>query len=381
MHSNRKSPRPYGSGTLYQKSGSWYGRWLVGERRMNRRLGPVRSPGGRDGLTRSQAERELRRRMDVEQPAAATGGRLTVEEAGGRLIDHLEALGRKPTTVGIYRSILRTHLAVHLRGKTLDRVEASDVERMIAAMRRRGTQPKTINNALTLLGQVFDHGIRKGWCTANSVRMVDRPTVEQSTEIRFLDQAELEALLRATDDPTDRVLFLVAAMTGLRQGELLALRWMDVDWPAGKIRVRRNYVRGHWTTPKSRRSSRAVPMADRVAGELERHFQRAYYRADNDLVFCHPEKGTVLSHSKLGRRFHAALDSAPASARSGSTTCGTLRDQDGRGWRADADLAGVARAPRLQDRADLCRLQPSAEEARAGRARVRGRGDSIRGQN
>jgi hypothetical protein len=52
MQHKRKAPRPYGSGSLYQKAGSWYGRWWIGDRRMNRKLGPVRQDGIRDGLTR-----------------------------------------------------------------------------------------------------------------------------------------------------------------------------------------------------------------------------------------------------------------------------------------------------------------------------------------
>ncbi len=62
-------------------------------------------------------------------------------------------------------------------------------------------------------------------------------------------------------------------MTGLRQGELIALRWRDVDWRAARIRVRQNYVLGEFGTPKSKRSTRSVPMADAVAGELDRLFQ------------------------------------------------------------------------------------------------------------
>jgi integrase len=141
---------------------------------------------------------------------------------------------------------------------------------MVAAMRRGGAGAKLINNAITLLGQVFDHGLDRGWCNANPARKVRRPRVEQSDAIRFLDQAEVEAMLRAAASDTDRALFLTAVMTGLRQGELLGLQWRDVDWQAGKLHVRRSYVRGHWGTPKSRRSSRAVPMADRVARELAR---------------------------------------------------------------------------------------------------------------
>jgi integrase len=83
-------------------------------------------------------------------------------------------------------------------------------------------------------------------------------------------------------------------MTGLRRGELLALRWRDVDWNAGLIRVRRTYTRGHFGSPKTRRSSRAVPLADRLCEELRRHEERSRYRGDFDLVFCHPRSGRVL---------------------------------------------------------------------------------------
>jgi integrase len=61
----------------------------------------------------------------------------------------------------------------------------------------------------------------------------------------------------------------------MRRGELLALRWRDVDWDAGLIRVRRTYTRGQFGTPKTRRSSRAVPLADRLGNELRGHHARS----------------------------------------------------------------------------------------------------------
>ena len=70
----------------------------------------------------------------------------------------------------------------------------------------------------------------------------------------------------------ERVMYLTAAMTGMRQAELLALRWMDVDWLAHRVRVRRNFVRGSFGTPKSKRSSRSIPLADQVrARNLSKH--------------------------------------------------------------------------------------------------------------
>lgn len=315
MSSERPTRRSRGTGSLFTYRGAWYGQWYVGRRLIKRKLGPKRRPGGRDGLTRPQAERELRRRIEAESNVKTVGDRRTVEEAGERLIEHLGALGRKPTTLGTYSSLLRTHLARHLATRSLDRMDPDDVERMIVAMRREGAGPKTIVNALTLLHQVFEFGARKGWCQANPCKQVDRPQLDDTAEIRFLGMEEVEALLRATPEdhplgPTDRPLYLTATMTGLRQGELLALRWRDVDWAAGRIRVRQNYVRGHWGTPKSRRGSRSVPMADRVAGELERHYQGSAFQADDDLVFPHPETGAVLNHSQLVRRFKRALRAA-----------------------------------------------------------------------
>ena len=124
--------------------------------------------------------------------------------------------------------------------------------------------------------------------------------------------------MRAVPDdllgPTIGALYLTATMTGLRQGELVALRWQDVDWVAGVVRVRRSYTRGRFGTPKTRRSSRAVPMADRVAAELERHFQRSRYQADDDLVFGHPQTGHPYDASKSRKRFKEALSRRRAAA-------------------------------------------------------------------
>jgi integrase len=102
-------------------------------------------------------------------------------------------------------------------------------------------------------------------------------------------------------------MYLTAAMTGMRQGELLALGWRDVDWTAQRIRVRRNFVRGEFGTPKSKRASRSVPLASRVAGELDRLYQASPHKADDDLAFAHPATGKPIDRSKLLKRYKAAL--------------------------------------------------------------------------
>src|SRR5215203_4041149 len=99
-------------------------------------------------------------------------------------------------------------------------------------------------------------------------------------------------------------------MTGLRRGALLGLRWSDVDWLAGKLRVRRAYVRGEYGTTKSRRGFRAVPLADRVGAELEALSRRSAFTVDDELVFGHPQTGAPLDRSKVSKRFKAAVKRA-----------------------------------------------------------------------
>jgi integrase len=106
-------------------------------------------------------------------------------------------------------------------------------------------------------------------------------------------------------------------MTGIRQGELVALRWRDVDWSASLIRVRRNYTRRNLVTPKSKRSSWAMPMADRLGGELDRHFKRSAYQGEDDLVFGHPHTGEPYDASELRKRFYAAMKAAGMEHRCG----------------------------------------------------------------
>ena len=297
------------------RSGAFYGKWWVNGRQVKRKLGPCREPGSRTGLTRSQAEARLRELMrETQVPASAE--RLTFEEVGRRYVRHLdEVMQRKPTTIQDYRIILGRHLGPFFGATEIARLTADDVAAYIGAKRRAGLAVKSINNHLNFAHGVFAFAIRRGWLVRNPVAMADRPPAPPvDPDIRFLDRDELEALLRAAADdylgPTDRVLWLTAAMTGLRQGELAGLRWRDVDWSARLVRVRRSYSRGRWTTPKSRRSSRAVPMADRVAAELERHFGRSAYTADDDCVFCHPHTGRPYDASKSRVRFKAALKRA-----------------------------------------------------------------------
>jgi hypothetical protein len=126
---------------------------------------------------------------------------------------------------------------------------------------------------------------RRKWAEANPVEAVDLPPKETVTEIRFLTE-------RST------------------AGELIALRWSDVDWTGQRVRVRRGHTLGQFDTPKSRRAARSVPMSGRVVKALDAWQQATVWGGDDDLVFADPHTGDVLLRGALMRRYRRALKAA-----------------------------------------------------------------------
>lgn len=279
-----------------------------------RRLGPKRTES-RDGLTKAGAERELRRLIEQSENEPRLEA-VDMSEAGRRWLSHLKLMGRKRSTLMDYESAIRIHLVPFFGDTPLSAIRPRDIEAFMAAKTDQGRAPKSVRNYLGVLHSLMSFVERREWCIRNPCRHVDFPRIPESdADIRYLDIEQVETLLRAIDidhewGPTEHALYLTAAMTGLRQGELLALRWRDVYWVAGRICVRRNFVRGEYGTPKSRRSSRSVPLADRVLAELDAQFKRTMRRGDDELVFGHPALGVPLDRSRLIKRFKMAAREA-----------------------------------------------------------------------
>jgi integrase len=339
--------RNRGTGHLYEKHGSYYGRWrTLDGRLLNRLIGPLRSPGSNDGLTRAQAERAFRRLQDEEEraPRPARGAVVpTVDEVTDALRKKLRLRGSRPSYLEGCESMQRVHISPGFGAKPVSDVRTAHIEALANAMLDRDLAPKTVRNVMTFLHSVFEEAIERGLIRENPVRRATRPgrrrQGDANPDLQFLTIEELAAVIRAIPDevvrpkpaptrrgrpgpapppppdvlgPVLRVLILAAAVTGLRQSELLGLRWRDVDWVAQRIRVRNTFVRGeHSSDGKSDLSTRrSVPMADRVARELDAWSRRTPYGADDDLVFAHPQTGKELDRSKVTKRFKAACREA-----------------------------------------------------------------------
>ncbi len=119
---------------------------------------------------------------------------------------------------------------------------------------------------------------------------------------------EVLQLARHADGQQDAALYLTAAFSGLRLGELLALRWHDVDFALQRLHVRRNYTDRREKAPKSGRV-RSAPMVDEVTAALDGLTRRVRFTAAEDLVFPN-EVGEHLCGWTLRRRYYAALDAA-----------------------------------------------------------------------
>jgi integrase len=253
--------------------------------------------------------------MAEVQVTRKAGISLTIASAGERYLRHLKRLGRKRSTIAAVESALRIHLVPFFREKALDAIRRDDVIDLVEVLEQRDLSPKSIHNYIGTLSALFNFAKAppRHWTALNPCEGVELPGVPESGEIRFLDEPEWEAILRHLQpgDYTaiDGAFYLTAVMAGLRHGELIALRWRDVDWVAGRIRVRQNHVLGEFDTPKSRRASRSVGMADRLAGELDRLNKLLREPDDDALVFPDPITGEPLDKANL-RRYRKVLKAA-----------------------------------------------------------------------
>jgi integrase len=325
----RPMRRTYGSGHLHIKSGAYYVRWRASNGRyLNRRVGKVRSRGASDGLTRAQAERAARGIIEADslrRPVEERHRPRTVDEVADELRDRLTIQGARLSYRQNCDAMQRVHISPAIGKRRVESIKHQDIERLARAMLARGLAPKTVRNVMTFLHSVFALAVKNGWATKNPVADAARPKRRRegdaNPDLQFLTMPELDAVIGVIPDvvvdrdatgPVLRVLILTAGTTGLRQSELLGLRWRDIDTRAHRVRVRNAWVRGeHSGEGKSDLSTRrSVPLSDRLVRALKTWRLRTVFADDEDLVFPHPQIGAPLDRTNVTRRFQSACESA-----------------------------------------------------------------------
>lgn len=209
-------------------------------------------------------------------------------------------LQNKPSSVEAKESTLRRHIVPAIGDLRLDQVTYAVIEDLKIEMAKKPTRnkskatvppslsAKSINNYLTILRRMLVIARKRGLIAA--VPEIDWLKVT-AQEFAFLDFEESNRLLKAMDDEW-RTMVLVALRTGMRMGELIALRWQDVDLVAGKITVRQNAVKGKIGTPKSGKE-REIPLSNEAVSAL-----KSYRHLKGPLVFCTSE-GRMLKYTEL----------------------------------------------------------------------------------
>ena len=273
--------------------------------------------GKEPAWNRTRAQTELRRRLvDVEREGYRKPEKLTFAAFAERwLEEYLPGRGLKLTTTDGYRQALRKHLLPHFGRYELKTLEQQPelVDRYVTLKITQGLSPKTVCNHLLVLQVMLKRAVRWRLIQRNPVADCERPRVEQP-ELNVLSEVEIARLwsaygeLEAEANEREKVwwrlagtLTFVALGTALRRGELLALRWRDVQLLGGLLTVREALVKGRFTTPKSRSSRRLLELGPRTRELLAEHWRESAFQGDDELVFCHPLKGTPLDPARLAR--------------------------------------------------------------------------------
>jgi integrase len=237
-------------------------------------------------------------------------------------LDGLVSKGRRPSTIDGYRRKLKYVLDDDVAEIPLQSVSAADLDKVYAKLvttgRRDGTalSLRTVRHVHTAVGKALADAERQDLISRNPARRATPPsaTAARSPEAKTWTPEQLRTFLNAAAKHHHVTLYRLAAMTGLRRGEICGLRWADVDLEGGRLVVRRSVtaVKGQLVEGdvKTARSRRAVDLDSATVAALKTYRARqlehrllvgAGYR-DNDLVFAMPD-GSPLNPDAVGRAF------------------------------------------------------------------------------
>lgn len=336
----------------------------------------------RKAATKREALAKLEEaKRTLREAGTVPDARTTVEQYLTRWLEKTAPNRVKESTLEGYRSMVNTHLIPHLGSRRLDQLTAGDVEGMLSAM-AKGTKDKKPSSAWTrrqaraVLSGALETAKRDGHVTRNVAAQATPPRIERSVDDDTLSREEVAKLLEHLADDRLAVAAELALRLGLRRGEILALRWPDVDLKAGNLRVRgtlkwRSRTEWYVDTPKTKAGDRVVPLTDHLVDRLKAHkrAQAAERLAAGDqwqnlgFVVCEPV-GVPLTGRKLLTWWKAALDAAGLADRpfhATRRTAVTLMAEAGVPLQVAANIVGHAS---IRMTADVYnRVQPRAQKS------------------
>lgn len=273
--------------------------------------------------TKKDAQTELAKIIaSMSAGTYVEGSKETVSQLVERWLRDWASANTSNKTYTRYEQLLRLHVASRIGATPIQKVNAATLQRLYADLGRAGLHPRTVLHAHRVVHRMLRHAAQWGVVHSNAAALVDAPTAK-ATEIEILTAAQIKAVLSSIKDQPLYLIAMVALGTGMRRGELLALRWQDVDLDAGLLRVERSLEqtkRGGlvFKAPKTRHGRRTISLPASTAAELRAHRREALEQwfafvggklPEDSLVFGHPD-GSPRTPNALTKAWQAAMAAA-----------------------------------------------------------------------
>jgi integrase len=185
-----------------------------------------------------------------------------------------------------YKNFLKVHVIPRWGQYALSAIKSVEVETWLRNLKRmdgQPTSPATKSKIRNLMSALFSHAIRNEWAARNPITAV-RTSAKRLRTPDILTAGEFQALLLELAQ-RERVMVLLAGSTGLRRGELIALRWRDVDLEAKQANITHSVWHNVEGNTKTEASRKPVPLPSLVIDELKQWKLVSIYRADDDYIF------------------------------------------------------------------------------------------------
>jgi integrase len=288
--------RAHGEGTVRQRKD---GRW---EARITLADGKRRSVFA---VTQREVIAKMREalRRD-EQGLAAVSDKMTVKEFIERWVDEVVRERNAESTHRSYAERIRIDIVPHLGDTPLTKLTPQHVQRWMSTLREAGRSARTVQYDRAILRIALNQAMRWGLVARNVAALSSPPSVKR-TAIEPLTPEQAQKLIAQVRGTRWQALYQIALGLGLRKGEIMALRWPDIDFTDGRLTVRR---------AKTRAGERTLELPQVLVAALRFHqeFQAEEQQAlgadwnPNQLVFC-SEAGTAYHSSNLHKSFKGHL--------------------------------------------------------------------------
>lgn len=304
--------RGHGEGSIYQQTD---GRWTAAITLENRKRKVFY------GKTRKEVQEKLKKALhEQQQGTLITTPQQTIEQFLTQWLDSRKKAVRIRTNER-YEEIVRLHVVPIIGHVQLQKLTAQNLQSLYSKKLDEGLSPTTVNTVHGMLHKAFSDAVKWGLIARNICDAVEPPR-RAHYEIAPLTMEQGQKLLNTAKGHNMEALFMLALTTGMRRGEILALKWQDINFPQSTLQVRRiftrapgnRYIESEPKTEKSRRSVMLAPMTVDVLKQhrirqLEVKLQAGTDWQERDLVFC-TALGTPLNLNKVLERFKTLLKKA-----------------------------------------------------------------------